>query len=174
MTDYGKLIDGVEVHPLKIFRDNRGAVMRFMRNDDPFFNHFGEVYFSVVEMHMVKAWHLHKLMTLNYVCVAGRIQLALYDTREHSPTKGMVNTLHLEGWPDFAEYNLVRIPPFVFNGFRSVPRQVENPSGEMNAILGEAIVANCATLVHDPEEIERVHPDQFDLRYDWGPYLVAG
>jgi dTDP-4-dehydrorhamnose 3,5-epimerase len=172
MTDseYGKLIDGVEIHPLKVFKDERGVVMRMLRNDDDYFySGFGEVYFSVVDTHMVKAWHLHKEITLRYACVAGRIQLALYDTRVGSPTKGMVNTLHLEGWPDFADYNLVIIPPGVWNGFRSVVRQIGD-----NAIVGEAIVANCANGPHDPDEIERVHPGQFDLRYDWGPYLVAG
>ncbi len=178
MTDseYGKLIDGVEVIPLKVFKDERGVVMRMLRADDEYFRFgdvaqkkFGEIYFSVVETHMVKAWHLHKKMTLRYACIAGRIQLALYDTREGSDTKGMVNTLHLEGWPDFAEYNLVIIPPGVWNGFRSVVRQI----GE-NAIVGEAIVANCSDLPHDPDEIERMHPGQFELRYDWGPYLVAG
>jgi len=179
--EYGKLIEGVEIHPLKIFKDDRGVVMRMVRADDEYFRFgditqkkFGEIYFSVVEPHMVKAWHMHKEMTLRYACVAGRIQLALYDQRNDSPTLNMVNTLHLEGWPDFSDYMLVKIPPFVWNGFRSVVRSVESPSGETSGIYGEAIVANCATIPHDPEEIERVHPKEFPLQYEWGPYLVAG
>lgn len=179
MTDadyYGKLIHGVEVHPLRVFSDERGAVMRMMRRDDPAAQefHFGEIYFSAVHPHMVKAWHLHRYMTLHYSCVAGRVQLALFDDREDSPTRGMVNTLHLEGWPDFKDYILVRIPPFVWNGFRSVPRQIESAGGGFNAVIGEAIIANCADLPHDPEEIERMAPEDFPLNYDWGPYLVAG
>lgn len=176
MTDYGKLIYGVEVRELPVYRDERGAVMRMMRSTDPEGEAYewGETYFSVVETHMVKAWHLHRIMTLHYACVAGRIQLGLYDQRDDSPTKGMVNTLYLEGWPDFKDYLLVKIPPFVWNGFRSVPRTVEGANGGVNAILGEAIVCNCSDMAHDPEEIRRLHPDEFPIKYDWGPYLVAG
>ncbi len=167
--EYGKLIYGVEIHPLKIFRDDRGAVMRMMRRDDPVFDRFGEIYFSLVDTHAVKAWHLHKKMTLHYACIYGRIRLALYDPRPNSPTHRMVNTLYLEGYPEFSEYNLIKIPPYVWNGFRAEPIAIKD-----NAQVIPAIVANCATLPHDPEEIERMKPEDFMIRYEWGPHLVAG
>jgi dTDP-4-dehydrorhamnose 3,5-epimerase len=173
MTNYGRLIEGVEVHQLKIFRDKRGVVMRMMRADDPFFQRFGEIYFSVVEPHVVKAWHLHKQMTLNYACVSGRIRLVLFDDRENSPTRGIVNVLNLEGYPAFADYDIVKVPHGIWNGFRAVPRYIETPSSSYS-IYAEAIVANCANMPHDPEEIERVHPTEFPLNYDWGPHMVAG
>ena len=37
---------------------------------------------------IIKAWHLHKEATLNYVCVRGKVELALYDDREQSKSKG--------------------------------------------------------------------------------------
>lgn len=165
MKNHGELINGVEVHELKTFRDGRGEVMRMMRNDDLFFSKFGEIYFSTVNPNTVKAWHLHWKMTLNYAVVVGRIKLVLYDGRKDSPTFEMVNTLHIDGYPLFEDYALVTIPPGVWNGFRAVGWTVlDYPT----------IVANCATLPHDPTEIERVHPDKFPLQYDWGPYEVAG
>jgi len=33
--------------------------------------------------------------------------------------------------------------------------------------LEPAIVANCATLAHDPEEIARIDPFENDIPYDW-------
>jgi len=173
MNEYGKLISGVTVTPLKIFRDERGAVMHMLKATDEHFQQFGEIYFSLVDTNAVKAWHLHKTMTLNYACIYGRIKLALYDRRPESPTLNMVNTLHLEGFPEFGEYNLISIPPGVWNGFRSEVVIPADARGQ-NAMVLPAIVANCATHPHDPDEIERIPPDEFDLRYDWGPYMVGG
>jgi dTDP-4-dehydrorhamnose 3,5-epimerase len=173
MNEYGKLIEGVTITPLKVFRDERGAVMHMLKKTDEHFDRFGEIYFSLVDTNAVKAWHLHKEMTLNYACIYGRIKLALFDQRPNSPTLNMVNTLHLEGYPDFGEYNLISIPPGVWNGFRAEVI-VSNDYGINHAQVIPAIVANCATHPHDPEEIERRAPDEFPLRYDWGPYMVAG
>ncbi len=47
---------------------------------------FGEIYFSTVYRGVVKGWHRHREMTLNYACIHGRIKLVLYDDREGSPT----------------------------------------------------------------------------------------
>lgn len=145
------MIDGVLVHPLRQIHDERGKVMHMLRRDDPHFEEFGEIYFSVVNGGMIKGWHLHKKMTLNYACVSGTIELALYDGREGSPTKGQTADLLL-GEPN---YVLVRVPPGVWNGFRGV-----TPT---------AIVANCATIPHHPEEIVRKDPLDKSIPYDWGP-----
>ena len=175
MNDYGKLIEGVTITPLKVFRDERGAVMHMLKKTDEHFQQFGEIYFSLVDTNAVKAWHLHRTMTLNYACIYGRIKLALFDQRPESPTLHMVNTLHLEGYPNFAEYNLVSIPPGVWNGFRAEVIMHNYPEmSSANAQVIPAIVANCSTHPHDPDEIERRSPSEFPLRYDWGPYMVAG
>ena len=161
-----KMIDGVAINELKVFKDDRGAVMRMMRRDDPFFREFGEIYFSIVAHGAVKAWHLHKSMTLNYACVFGKIKLVLCDQREGSPTCGMINEFILSGYPDHKNYNLVTIPPGVWNGFRALRWDV--------MLVRSSIVANCATEPHDPDEIVRLSPDDFMVPYDWGPYEVAG
>ena len=174
-TKMSELITGVEVNDLKVFKDERGAVMRMMRRDDPFFREFGEIYFSIVMPNVVKAWHLHKSMTLNYACVFGKIKLVLYDPRVAfpstardilNPTCGMMNEFILGGYPDHEDYKLVTIPPGVWNGFRAVHN--------LGTGLEMGIVANCATEPHNPNEIERHSPDASFIPYDWGPYEVAG
>ena len=42
------MIDGVLIKPLKKIPDERGTIMHMMRNDDPNFEKFGEIYFSTV------------------------------------------------------------------------------------------------------------------------------
>jgi dTDP-4-dehydrorhamnose 3,5-epimerase len=144
------MIKGVEVIPLRQIPDERGKIMHMLRSDSPHFEKFGEIYFSVVYPRAVKGWHLHKKMTLNYAVVVGRIKLVLFDDRKNSPTKGEIQELFIGE----DNYCLVKIPPKVWNGFKGVGAK-------------PAIVANCATIPHDPQEIVRVDPVKNDIPYNW-------
>lgn len=144
------MIAGVLVHPLRQIHDGRGRVMHMLRRDDDHFEAFGEIYFSTVFPGVVKGWHRHREMTLNYAVVAGAIQLALYDDRPTSPTFGEV----AEIFPSETNYVLVRVPPGVWNGFKGLGAST-------------SVVANCATLPHDPHEIERRDPLDPGIPYTW-------
>jgi dTDP-4-dehydrorhamnose 3,5-epimerase len=61
----GTMIDGIVITPLRQIPDERGKIMHMMRADDPHFERFGEIYFSMVYPNAIKAWHLHTKMTLN-------------------------------------------------------------------------------------------------------------
>lgn len=144
------MIDGVLIHPLRQIPDERGKIMHMLRANDPYFEKFGEIYFSTVYPGVVKGWHLHKEMTLNYAVPMGTIKLVLYDEREESPTRGELNELFIgEG-----NYVLVKVPPMVWNGFKGI--------GVM-----PALVANCATIPHDPNEISRLDPHHNHIPYNW-------
>lgn len=82
------MIHGVSIRQLRQIPDERGKVMHMLRQDDPWFEKFGEIYFSQVYPGAIKGWHLHKLMSLNYAVVSGVIKLVLYDDREGSSTQG--------------------------------------------------------------------------------------
>lgn len=131
--------------------DERGTVMHMLKATDPEFLGFGEIYFSTVYPGVVKGWHRHTEMTLNYACVHGRIKLVLFDDREGSPTRGEVMERFLG--PD--DYSLVQIPPGVWNGFKGMGSE-------------PAIVANCSTHPHDAARSTRLDPFDNDIPYDWG------
>jgi dTDP-4-dehydrorhamnose 3,5-epimerase len=144
------MIEGVKIIPKKQIIDERGKIMRMVRNDDEHFTKFGEIYFSYTNPNTVKAWHLHKLMTVNYVCVSGKIKLVLMDDRNKSPTKGDFQEIFLT--PE--NYFLVSVPPGVWNGFKPI----ENKS---------AIIANCSDIPHNPKEMLRRSFDDPYFNYDW-------
>src|SRR5947208_13130101 len=87
------LIEGVRVVPLRQIPDERGKVMHMLRADDPHFERFGEIYFSTIYAGVVKGWHLHDRMTINYAVPFGSIKLVLFDDRDGSPTKGQLQEL---------------------------------------------------------------------------------
>ena len=144
------MIEDVLVHPLRQIPDERGKIMHMLRADDPHFERFGEIYFSVAYPGAIKGWHLHTRITLNYAVVSGMIKLVLYDTRDDSPIRGELQELFIGE----DNYCLVRIPNGVVNGFKAYG---EKP----------AIIANCATEPHEPNEIVRYDPFTPDIPYDW-------
>jgi dTDP-4-dehydrorhamnose 3,5-epimerase len=143
-------IHDVRVTPLRRIPDERGAILHMLRADDPAFERFGEIYFSLVYPGVVKGWHIHRRMTLNYAVPVGMVKLVCWDDREGSPTRGAVQEIHLGE----LAYALVTIPPLVWNGFK----------GEGDSA---ALVANCATEPHDPDEIDRLDPFSDRVPYDW-------
>ena len=54
-----------------------------------------EKYIFICVSKKIKAWHIHKKMTLNYVAAFGKIKLVLYDDRDKSPTFGMTQEIFL-------------------------------------------------------------------------------
>ena len=109
--------------------DERGMVRHMLKCTDPHFTLFGEIYFSVVFPNAIKAWHVHKKMELNYAAISGNIKLVLYDARKNSKTRGKIQEIYMGE----DNYVLVKVPPQVINGFKSI--------GNKNAI-----VANCSTI----------------------------
>jgi dTDP-4-dehydrorhamnose 3,5-epimerase len=143
-------IHDVRVTQLRRIPDERGAVLHMLREDDAVFERFGEIYFSLVYPGVVKGWHRHRRMTLNYAVPVGMAKLVCYDDRDGSPTRGAVQELHVGE----LNYALVTIPPLVWNGFKAEG-------------TGPALLANCATLPHDPDEIERLDPFSAEIPYRW-------
>ena len=79
------------------------------------------------------------------------ISNCMYDARKESPTSGEIQEICMGE----DNYVLVKVPPHVVNGFKAIGTE-------------KAIVANCASIAHDPEEIERLDPFDTSIGYDWG------
>jgi dTDP-4-dehydrorhamnose 3,5-epimerase len=144
------MIDGVKVVPLKQIIDERGKIMHMLKETDPHFIKFGEIYFSCAWPGVVKGWHTHSKMTVNNAVMVGHAKLVLYDGREDSPTKGEVMELFIGE----DNYCLVQIPPGITNGYKAYGDKL-------------VILANCATEAHDPTEIGYTDPNDNDIPYDW-------
>ena len=145
-----KLIEGVRVIPLRRIPDERGTILHMLRSTDEHFVEFGEIYFSTVYRGVVKAWHKHRDMTLNYACIRGRVKLVVYDDREGSATQDTLVEIFLG--PD--NYSLVVIPPETWNGFKG-----------MSSV---SMIANCCSLPHDPARSTRIDPFSSDIvPYQW-------
>jgi len=124
--------------------------MHMLRKDSSVFKKFGEIYFSTINKNIVKAWHLHKEATLNYVCISGKIRLVLFDDRKKSFTYGKYFEINLSP----KSYFLITIPPLIWNGFKNLSKST-------------SIVANCLDLPHNEEEMVRKNPNDNYFKYNW-------
>jgi dTDP-4-dehydrorhamnose 3,5-epimerase len=144
------MIDGVIIEPLKQIVDERGKVMHMLRVDSPLFKKFGEIYFSVVNPGMVKAWKKHLRMTQYFAVPVGKIKLVLFDNRSNSHTFGKMDVLEIGE----ENYCLVKILPLIWYGFQgisSIP----------------ALIANCTDMPYNPNEADHLDPLDKTIPYNW-------
>jgi len=146
-----KHIEGLVLSELKQIPDDRGAVLHMMRCDSPEFVSFGECYFSEVLPGCVKAWKKHKIHTQNLSVPIGLVRLVVYDDREGSNSKGMIEEFKL-GRPN--NYFRLQIPPLLWYGFTCVSETA-------------ALIANCTDHPHDPTESQVRDIDHPDMGYSW-------
>lgn len=136
--------------PLKQMHDDRGKVMHMLRATDAHFKQFGEIYFSWIYPKVIKAWHKHLEMQMNYAVPVGGIKLVLYDAREHSQTYTEVNEFYMSA----EDYYLLTIPHGIWYGFQAIGEQA-------------AMIVNCTTMPHEPQEMVRIDVADPKVPYSW-------
>lgn len=136
-------IDGVVVKPLKRIVDDRGWLMEIIRSDWPEFEKFGQSYMTTCKPGVIKAWHYHRLQSDHFVPIKGNALVGLYDSREDSATKGVLQEVVIME----EEPRLVKIPPLVYHGFTPLDDK-------------EIWVVNTPTELYNYKE-----PDEY--RLDW-------
>lgn len=144
------MIDGLKVSPLKELKDHRGSVKKMVSKDHPEFTQFGEIYFSITNPGVIKGWKLHHEIKQLMTVVSGEAKLVVYDDRKDSPTyKNIQEIVFSED-----EYKLITLPPKVWYSFKCLSK---NP----------AIIANCISQTHDPNESLNIDLDSELIPYRW-------
>lgn len=147
-----KAISDVVVRDLKLLPNERGRLMEIQRSDESDFLGFGQAYVTSTYPGVVKAWYRHSTQIDQLTVVTGLLKLVLFDDRDGSATRGVVQEVVLG---DLAP-RLVRIPPGVWHGFQAI--------GGL-----ETFVLHLNTIPYDfshPDE-ERIPPDSDRIPYRW-------
>jgi dTDP-4-dehydrorhamnose 3,5-epimerase-like enzyme len=143
-------IAGVGLRALTIHRDPRGTLTELLRADwsDAFGEDlpFAQVYASVTGAGVARdedRWHVHQHQVDRFLCLAGRIVVAIADPRPGSPTAGGLMLVELAAEPDAPAPLLVTIPAETLHGF-VVTSEVP------------ALLLNFPTRLYDPADEGRV------------------
>ena len=144
------MIEGVTIIPLPKFCNDQGCVYKMLSENDPFFRHFGEIYFSSILPGVIKGWNLHTRIDANIACVSGDVRLVLYDRRSDSISSKTIQEVVIGE----ENYCLVQIPHGVAYSWQAL--------GDKQALIG-----NCATASHDPQESIKIALASGEIPYQW-------
>ncbi len=143
---YQPKIEGIQVTELNIIPTEGGCVMHGLKRTEASFGGFGEAYFSCIEAGKIRGWKKHREMTLNLIVLLGKIRFVFIDGRcNYDP----INTDDIVLSPD-QNYSRLTVPPGVWMAFQGI----EHPKN---------ILANIATIEHDPTEADQVTLDTFNF-----------
>lgn len=111
------MIDGIRVRQQVTQQDHRGTLTEIYSPQWGFDNiPLVFLYTVTARPGMIKGWAVHYQQVDRYFFYSGSLKLVLYDARESSPTRGMINELY------FSEANrsLVSVPPGVYHAVENV------------------------------------------------------
>ncbi|HON55911.1 MAG TPA: dTDP-4-dehydrorhamnose 3,5-epimerase family protein [bacterium] len=147
-----KLIKDVKIKKLHFNVDERGRLIEILRNDDEIFQQFGQLYITTAYPGVVKGWHYHKKQDDYFYVIKGMAKIVLYDNREGSETKGLINEFFM------GDYNqmVLKIPKNVLHGFKCISEK-------------ECLIMNCPTYSYNPAEPDeyRLPAHTTEIPYDW-------
>lgn len=136
-------LEQIIITPLKRISVPGGDVLHALKCTDDGFRGFGEAYFSTVEAGAIKAWKLHRRMTLNLVVPIGEVRFVFIpedDQTWQTETIGISN------------YARLTVPPKIWFGFQGLA-------------VPFSLILNMANIPHEPDEVERKPLEAFD--YGW-------
>jgi len=130
-----KILDSIKIN------HNKGDIFKIITKNDHGFDNFEEVYASSVKYNQIKAWKLHKKMTLNLVVLIGSVKFVFYDNNQFSS--------YIIGEDN---YKRIVVPPNIWFGFKGLSKSLN-------------LVINVANLIHHDQEVVREDINKF--QYDW-------
>lgn len=136
-------LEQIRLTPLQRIAVAGGDVLHALKRTDAGFVNFGEAYFSMVEAGAIKAWKLHRWMTLNLVVPIGEVCfvfIADNGKAQRTETVGVSN------------YARLTVPPGIWFGFQGLA-------------LPFSLILNVADIPHEPDEVVRKPMEEFPC--DW-------
>ena len=143
--------------PRTFHRDDRGFLIETLRSDDAAVegSRFRMTYTSLTLPHQyrdVDRWHVHRIQTDRFVVVLGEMTLALFDSRESSPSRGRLEVIRMKGG-SWAPVRSARVP-------NPVGHLVPIPPGVLHCIgnLSDEpfLLENFPTELYSPADEGRV------------------
>ena len=140
------MLSGMLNSKLKIINSTMGSVRHCLKNNDLGFNGFGEIYFSTINKNSIKAWKLHKIMTMNLTVQYGSVFFCFKDNRQESDTYNNICKVILND----KNYVRLTVPPNIWFGFKG---------------LSDSLVCNISDIRHSESEV--IRKDLKAIHFNW-------
>jgi dTDP-4-dehydrorhamnose 3,5-epimerase len=137
-------LDQIIVTPLKRIAVSGGDVLHALKCSDSGYQCFGEAYFSIIEHGVIKAWKMHREMTLNLIVPVGEVRFVFVSSDFKQRREECIG---------IANYARLTVPPGIWFGFEGLA----SPS---------SMLLNIANIIHDPNELERIDIPEFKQKFN--------
>ena len=128
-------IIGVKKITAKIFKNQKGDLLKFVSKKNSYFKSFGEIYFTEINQKKVKGWIKHKKNQCIISVAFGEVNFKLIDDRKKSKTFGNENDIKLNK----KKHSILIIPPGIWFSFTTLKKK--------------SILVNMINSVHSDNEI---------------------
>ena len=151
MVNKLETIQGVSIKELSKIKNDKGNILHVLKSSDSCFTQFGECYISEVFPEKVKAWKKNAVQTQNLAVIEGRIKFVIFDDREGSISKGILNVFEISRAEN---YKLLTIPPNIWYGFGCLGSQ-------------KSIIVNCSDHPHSIKNIKSMDIQNDLIPFNW-------
>ena len=141
-----QVIQKYKLTPLEKINLSKGNLMKFIDKKNKNFKKFGEVYFSLIKSKSVKAWKMHKKMTLNIAVPIGNVRFVILENNNNEILK--ISEIKIGQ----NNYKLLTIPPNTWYGFQGISKNT-------------SLIVNLTNILHDENELVRKKISFFN--FDW-------
>ena len=106
-------ITGVKNITAKVFKNQKGDLIKFISKKNPHFKSFGEIYFNEINYKKKKGWIKHKKSQCIFTVAYGEIDFKLIDDRKRSKTFGEEDNIRLSK----SAHSILIVPPGIWFSF---------------------------------------------------------
>ena len=139
-------MEQISFYPKKRIFLEDGDILHFINSKDNNFCGFGETYFSSIKYNKIKGWKKHNSMTMNLICLVGRVEFIF--AHKNDSKKWCFSKFILDPFNN----GVLNVPPGYFFCFKGLSKDIN-------------LISNFSNLHHDESEITRLPLDS--IPYKW-------
>lgn len=106
-------INGLKKINIKILKNKKGDLIKYLSVKNRFFRKFGEIYFSEIKKGQIKGWNLHKRYKCHLAVISGSVTFNFVDSRKNSKTFLKKEKITLSK----KNYAVLLVPPKIWFNF---------------------------------------------------------
>ena len=106
-------LNKIKIIKLKISKNSKGDVLKYLTRKDKFFKKFGEIYFTEIKKNKTKGWNYHKKNSCLLAVPFGRVQFTF--AKKITAKKKIISI-------GKKNYCIIIVPPRIWFKFRSLTK----------------------------------------------------
>ena len=134
-------IIGLKKIKVRVIKNKKGDILKFLSRKDFFFKGFGEVYFTEIKKNKTKGWNCHKRNICLLGVPNGKVEFFFIDGRIKSKTYFHEEKIILSK----KNYKIIVLPPGIWFSFKSLTKLsmvtncINNPHSDKETLKTEKI-----------------------------------